>query len=638
MIPAKKRHLPLFMQKSKEILEKYWGFRNFRPLQEDIVDASINGHDVLALLPTGGGKSICFQVPGIAREGITLVVSPLIALMQDQVKNLRKRGIRAQELISGMNYREIDILLDNARFGGIDFLYTSPERLQSALFLERFKNMNVGLIVVDEAHCISEWGHDFRPSYLLIKNLREIHPETPIIAVTATATERVVKDICKQLNLREPIKFEASFLRKNLAYHVELSQNKLREIVDHISSHREETGIVYCQTRKSVKDLTRHLLALKLNAGLYHGGMSKAERAVMLESWLKDEIKIIVCTNAFGMGIDKPDVRYVLHYEFPDNLEAYFQEAGRAGRDEAPAEAKVFYEKSDIIKLKEMIAARFPDAAIIKHTYRALCNYLKIAIGSGKNETYNFDLKDFINKFKLNYLECYNSLKILEMNGDIVFSEGVFHPTKIRIAISNKELYSFQIKYSQYAGFIELVSRSYPGIFDFFYEIDEIEVAKRLKIPKDQVTEILRFLEKHGIMDVSWQSSLPTINFQHERLPDDYLKLAEEVYHKRKNLAEERLLKAIDFLEKETCRIVQLLNYFGQETEKCGNCDVCLRQKRMNEWSGDSVTSLKEFLAVPRTLEEIKVEFSVPGNFLEKILYSLLINKEIKETNGHFSV
>ncbi len=626
------------VKKSLEILKKYWGHDNFRPLQEDIIDSCLNGHDVLALLPTGGGKSVCFQIPGMAREGLTLVISPLIALMQDQVQNLQKKGIRAKELISGMSYREIDILLDNARFGGLDFLYTSPERLQTKLFIERIKLTNLGLIVVDEAHCISEWGHDFRPSYLQIGMLREIHPETPIIAVTATATLKVVDDIVKQLQLNKPEIYEASFLRENIAYNVHKTNTKLNDIVAYIEKHKEQSGIVYCQTRKSVKEVTKALLSLENSVGLYHGGMTKEERKLMLDKWMSGEIKVMVCTNAFGMGIDKGDVRFVLHYEFPDNLEAFFQESGRAGRDENEAESIVYYQESDISALKLSAESRFPPIDEIKRLYRALCSYLKVAIGSGKNETYNLDFKEFVQIFKLKYLESYHGLKMLELNGDIVFSEGVFHPTKIRIAVNNMALYNFQIKNEKYNQFIELIARSYPGIHDFFYQIDEKEIAKRLKLGEGEITSMLQYLEKAGIFDISWQSSLPTLTFEHERLPDDYLRISNEIYHSRKELYFDRLEKAINYLQSDKCRVQQMLNYFGQETEPCGKCDNCEHKDYLKEFPTKEINSLMTFLASPKTIEEIASNFKISQSFTKKILFNMVLKSILMENEGLYSV
>ncbi len=371
------------MSKSLEILECYWGFSAFRELQQEIVESAIYGHDTLALLPTGGGKSICFQVPGIAREGVCLVISPLIALMEDQVANLKKKGIKAELIVSGMSIKEIDIILDNVRFGNVKFLYTSPERLKSRLFIDRVKQMQVGLIAIDEAHCISQWGYDFRPAYLDIANLREIHPEVPVIAVTATATDRVKEDIVNFLKLKKHNYFEGDFARKNLSYEVYHVENKEKAILHIANKFKDYTGIVYCQTRKSTKHIAQLLLANKISASFYHGGLTREKRTQKQEQWIKDEIKVIVATNAFGMGIDKPDVRYVLHYEFPDSLEAFYQEAGRAGRDGLPARTMCFIEEGDIDEIERKVQMRFPPVEEVKRIYRALCNYLQIAIGSG---------------------------------------------------------------------------------------------------------------------------------------------------------------------------------------------------------------------------------------------------------------
>jgi ATP-dependent DNA helicase RecQ len=626
------------MEKSREILKQYWGFEQFRPLQETIVDDSIYGFDVLALLPTGGGKSICFQVPGIAREGITIVISPLIALMQDQVSNLEKRGIKAKAIVSGMSYREIDITLDNARFGGIEFLYTSPERICSKLFQERFKLMNVGLIVVDEAHCISEWGHDFRPSFLEIATLRRFHPDVPIIALTATATEVVREDIIKQLHLKKPKLHEASFERKNLSYEAYLSENKLSKILNHCKSNSGDCGIIYCQTRKSVKDIARILHANHISVGVYHGGMSKEDRETMLNNWMSGKTLVMVATNAFGMGIDKPNVRYVLHYEFPPSLEAYFQEAGRAGRDGENSKAIVYWEKADLDDLRQRFEMKFPPIEKVKLTYRALCNFLKIAIGSGKDETYNFDIKKLCEAFNLDILETYNSFKILELNNDLSFTDGVFHPTKMKYTVGNRELYNFQIKHEKFIGLTTLLSRSYSGIFEQYYEVNENEFCKRLSINSSELEKQIKELEKYGIIEVSWKSSLPSVTLLHERLPDDYLSIAPDVYANRKKFAETKLEAALNYLTENKCRNVQLLSYFGQESESCGTCDVCLSKDLIPNALENTKIRLLDYLKLTRTYADCKKYSAVPEEIFKQALRELLLAELILENDGKFDL
>jgi len=584
------------MSKPIQILEQFWGFNSFRLGQDAIIDDVIYGHDVLALLPTGGGKSICFQVPGYAREGITIVISPLIALMQDQVANLNSRGLRAKAITSGMSYREIDISLDNARFGGLDFLYLSPERLQSSLFIERFKLMNVGLIVVDEAHCISEWGHDFRPSFMKIKTLRDYHPEVPIIALTATATQKTQNDIIDKLELKNVKIHRSAFERKNLEYQSICSENKLHEIIEYILGHPNQTGIVYCQTRKSVKFVARTLHEKKLSIGIYHGGMEREDRSWMLNEWLSGKTKIMIATNAFGMGIDKPNVRYVLHYEFPATLEAYFQEAGRAGRDGEKSVAINFWEEEDIERLERNLALSYPPIDFIKLCYRAICNHLKIAIGSGKDETYPLEINNLCNAFGMPITETFRALKFLEMNGELVFNESFYHPTKVKFAVGNTALYNFQIQNETLLPITTLLLRSYPGIFENFFEINISEFTKRLKMSYVQINNQLKAMEKYGIIDVSWRSDLPTITFLRERLPDDYLEIRADIYHHRKELAELKFNACLHYLEDDKCRAQMLINYFDIASDPCGKCDVC-RSK---------MDSGNEFLLETQILELLK--------------------------------
>lgn len=591
------------MSKSLEILQKYWGYSAFRPMQEEIIESAVYGHDTLALLSTGAGKSICFQVPGLVREGVCLVVSPLIALMEDQVSNLRKKGIKAEFIVSGMTAREIDIILDNVRFGNVKFLYTSPERIKSKLFIERFKLMNVGLIAVDEAHCISQWGFDFRPSYLLISELRTYQPQVPIIALTATATKQVKTDISEKLYLKNFNYFEGDFARTNLSYEVQQSTHKEKDIVEFIFKHPNLSGIVYCQTRKSTKNIAKLLLSQGVTASFYHGGLSKIERTQKQQDWINNKTSVMVATNAFGMGIDKPDVRFVVHHEFPDSLEAYYQEAGRAGRDGNLARSLAFMEEGDVDEIRKNVIARFPSLEQIKLVYRALCSHLGIAIGSGKDESYSFDFKVFLTKYSFDLIETYNSLKILELNETLIFSESALHSTRIKYAVSNITLYNFQLQHDTIDPLITLISRSYTGIFDQFVEIDEKQLLKRLSISQQELKRQLLFLEKNGILEISWRSDLPQVTFLHERLPDDYLTISSEVLFKRKEVALEKMDAVEKYLTVEICRSVQLLNYFGQEGELCGKCDVCLK----NTVSGQSEDVLAKKIQV--ILQEKELTF-----------------------------
>lgn len=618
--------------KSRATLLKYWKYSSFRPQQEEIIDDILAGFDVLALLPTGGGKSICFQVPGLIREGITIVISPLIALMQDQVKNLEERGIRAKALISGMTYREIDILLDNARFDGIDFLYTSPERIQSELFIERFKNMKVGLIVVDEAHCISEWGHDFRPSFLKIKELRIHHPNTPIIALTATATEKVRGDIIDKLGLKKAVIHEASFERKNVSYEIIETENKIERIIS-FCKEKSVTGIIYCQTRKSVKEIARILLANRISCGFYHGGLGNEERKKMLDLWLNEEIKIMVATNAFGMGIDKPNVRFVLHYELPQSLEAYFQEAGRCGRDSEMSRAISFVEQNDSLELKKTVQQKFPDKETVLNTYRALCNYLKLAFGSGKDETFPVDLRELCFNYKLDYKQTYNSFKILELNGNIQFSEGFFQATKVKFIVDNSELYNFQVQYEKYRAFTTLLTRSYSGIFDYPQNIYENEIAKRIGIPEYLLTNYLEELERYAIIYVKYKSDLPTVTFTEERQIDINFELSATAYNDRKNNALDKVNRVIELVKSEACRAKQIIHYFGQDSINCGICDWCKKNESKVKLSEKS---LLQYLSEARTIIVCAEYFFCSEIEINKLLRPLIIKEKVGVENGNY--
>jgi ATP-dependent DNA helicase RecQ len=612
---------------SKEILKKYWGFTSFRPQQEEIVDDVINGHDVLALLPTGGGKSICFQVPGIAREGITLVISPLIALMQDQVQNLRKNGIKAIAITSAMSSREIDIALDNVKFGGFDFLYTSPERIRTPLFIARFKQMNVGLIVVDEAHCISEWGHDFRPSYFSIFELRKLKPNIPMMALTATATKNVQLDIIEKLDLKNVRLHEASFLRENLSYNVFKVSNKLEYLLS-FCIHNKSVGIIYCQTRKSVKEVAKKLIAHNVSCGIYHGGMGGDERATMLNNWLSESITVMVATNAFGMGIDKANVRFVLHYEVPNSLEAYFQEAGRAGRDGKTSQAIALITGKETAEFISQLETKFPLKEKVLHSYVAMCNYLRIAIGSALNETYPIDLKQICQAYELDYITVYNSIKILETAGYFSFSEGFHSPTKLMVTIDHLQVYNFQIQHPNFQEILSLLSRMNSNIFENFQEIREDDIAKKLKKSKKEVINLLESLMRFGVLEIKWNSDLPMITFLRERCTDKDFSLPHAIYKDRKKQAEERMNAMINFLDSPICRSQIVLEYFGQNSHPCGICNNCT--KEAISLKDDTVL---EFLKNEKTIFDLCEYFSSDEESINLVLRKLL-TEEIIRYNG----
>lgn len=622
------------MDKSREILKQYWGHQQFRPLQEDIVDASIYGHDVFAILPTGGGKSICFQVPGIAREGITLVISPLIALMQDQVQNLVSKGINAVMISADMKYREIDIALDNARFGNTQFLYLSPERLKSKLFVERFKAMDIGLIVVDEAHCISQWGHDFRPAYREIAMIRSYHPEVPMMAVTASATEIVKNEIIELLQLRNPKIFIGNTFRPNILYSVQESENKIIDISNYCKERVSETGIIYCSTRKKVKEVVRKLRALNIPAGFYHGGLSSEDRKFMLNSWMNNELKVMVATNAFGMGVDKSDVRYVLHHDIPSSIEAYYQEAGRAGRDGKMAQAILFWESGDLDINRESVLSKFPDAEQLKTTYNALCSYLSIAFGSGEDETYEFDLVDFSKSYNIPISVAFYHLKALQLNERITFSEKSFQPTKIKFAVNNSTLYKFQVNHDSLSPLITLLTRSYPGIFEYFVSINEAEIAKRLKTDSYHLREKFKQLEQFGLIDISYQSNQPRITFQTPRPANLDSPLLSEHYMQRKRVELEKVEAMNTYTLSNDCRSALISAYFDLDPRDCGVCDNCKQKKSATYTTQELKILILEQL--PGTISELTNRNNTEKKQMIKALRELTLEERIVFKDGRY--
>ena len=564
------------MRESVDILKKYWGFDFFRDKQEEIIESVIQGKDTLALLPTGGGKSLCFQVPAMQMDGVCLVISPLIALMQDQVENLKKKGINAIAINSSISKRQIDVALDNAIYGNTKFIYTSPERLKSPIFLARLEKMNINLIAVDEAHCISQWGYDFRPSYLTIVTLKKLKPKVPFLALTATATPDVVIDIQDKLEYKAHHVFKKSFERDNVSYITLETNNKLNRILE-FSKKLNGSGIIYCATRRATKNLCKLLIEHGISANYYHGGLDQKQRTARQDDWVTNRTKIIVATNAFGMGIDKPDVRFVLHYDIPQSIEAYFQEAGRGGRDLKKARAILFYEPKDLGDLKTKTDLKFPPIETIKSIYNAIGNYFQVAFGSGKGESYNFDISEFSDRYNQEIITVYNSLKFLELGGFILLNENSYQPSNLRILVNNYDLYQYQVKDKTLNLIIQFIVRSYMGVFDNYVKIDDYIISKKLKITQQELDKHLSYLHKNEIIDYTPKYKGSKIMYTLERLPDSHFSINPKFYNDRKKDAQVKVNSILEFLENKVCRNQYLLNYFGETKAKaCGICNVCL--------------------------------------------------------------
>lgn len=571
-------------------------------MQEDIINSVLQGNDTLALLPTGGGKSICFQVPALAKEGICIVVSPLIALMKDQVENLVKKGIRAIAITSAMHKKEIDIALDNCVHGAVKFLYLSPERLETEIVKVRLQRMKVNLIAIDESHCISQWGYDFRPSYLKIAALRELLPDVPVLALTATATVDVVKDIQEKLHFKKPNPLQKSFERKNLSYVIVREEDKLARLVK-IATSLKGTGVVYVRNRKKTQEIASYLRSNNIAADFYHAGLDVKTRDTKQNNWMQNKTRVIVCTNAFGMGIDKPDVRFVVHIDLPDSLEAYFQEAGRAGRDEQKAYAILLYNESDKIELQRSVTNNFPSIEEIKQTYQALANFYQLPTGSGAGNTYSFDIVALCETYKLNALTVYNSLKFLEKEGYLSTTEAVFQPSRIKLELSREDLYKFQIASPAFDNFIKLLLRSYSGLFDNFAKINEFDLAKKMHTTRDEIVKRLNHLHKYKVLIYAPQTELPQLTLEQERIDVKNLTLSKENFAFLKQRAIERMEAVINYADgNHKCRSQLLLAYFGEtDTQRCNQCDVCLEEnkKTLHTDEFESISrQMKELLAV----------------------------------------
>lgn len=624
------------MSSPEEVLFKYWGFTSFRPVQEEVVNTVVEGKDVLALLPTGGGKSICFQVPALVKEGICLVISPLIALMKDQVEALNKKGVKASMIFSGMSKRDIDITLDNCIYGDVKLLYISPERIKTDIFIERVKKMPVNLIAVDEAHCISQWGYDFRPAYLEIVKLRELLPDIPFIALTATATESVQADIIEKLQLRSPSLFQKSFVRENLSYSVFEEEDKGRKLLE-ILKQVPGTAIVYVNRRKMAERLAQWLHQKGLRATWYHAGLSNVERDQAQEDWIKDKIRIIVATNAFGMGIDKPDVRLVVHFDLPQNIEAYYQEAGRAGRDEAKAYAVTLFMKSDITVLQQRFEQSHPEVAFMKRVYQSLANYYKIAVGSGQLVSFDFIIEDFTNVYELKPLEAFYAIKKLEEAGFIQLNESFYSPSKLFVRLNQKELYEFQIANEPYDHLIKAILRAYGGeILSNFITIKENKLAGMLQTSVDEVVKKLETLDKLEVLVYDKQKDKPQLVFLTPRFDATALPIDKVKLERRKQTELNKLNKVVAYLENNhLCRTRFLTEYFGEANyTDCGVCDICLANKRKNSPTYDKVLGVKikeKLQSGPLLLEDLMDDASaIEKKEMAEMIRNMLENQELK--------
>lgn len=617
------------MNAQEKLLKKYWGFDSFRPLQEEIIESVMQGHDTLALLPTGGGKSLCYQLPALMREGVCLVVSPLIALMKDQVQQLNDRQIKAACIVSGMGRQVTSGVLGSAVCGELKFLYVSPERLQQGSFIEHFRRMKVSLIAVDEAHCISQWGYDFRPPYLQIASVREYHPEVPLIALTATATPVVADDICQRLKMRDCQRFQSSFVRSNLAYMVLHEGNKNQRLLRIV--HRiEGSGIVYVRSRSGTQTLARFLESSGVAATFYHAGLDVAERDRRQSAWMENRCQVMVATNAFGMGIDKPDVRFVVHMDLPDSLEAYFQEAGRAGRDGNKAYAVLVCDPSDVKRLERDVLSDFPQVQQIRNVYRALCNYYRIPMGGGSDEQQNFDIEEICKAYNFVPREFYSACKILEREGLISIPEREDAYSTVYVPVARDELYRFQVDHQRLGDLLQLIMRMYPGLLDCAVPIDERKIAVRCYCSQLEVVTMLVQLHEMHVIKYHPRPQGPQIYFLSERIDENLICPSAENYAILKEASLRRMKAICDYISNDdVCRSRQLVAYFGEETAvDCGVCDVCLHRQHHPSDLPSAVDALLQ--KTPLSYRQLVQLLSEEGYFnIEETLREMLDRGEV---------
>lgn len=621
----------------RQILTRYWGFTTFKPLQEEIISSVAEGKDTLALMPTGGGKSITYQVPALLKEGICIVITPLIALMKDQVNKLNSLEIKSMAIHSGLSAEEIDIALDNCIYGDYKFLYISPERIATQLFRTRVSRFNINLVAVDEAHCISQWGYDFRPSYLKIVTLRDMIPgNVPFLALTASATPAVADDIMTKLGFREKNMLRTSFERKNISYMVKNVEDKGTWLVSTIQKMKG-SGIVYVRSRKKCKEIAELLVSGGIRADFYHAGLPHEMRDRKQNSWTMGSTRVIVATNAFGMGIDKAEVRFVIHWEMPDSIEEYFQESGRAGRDGKKAYAILLYSSSDRKHLETSLKRKFPPVEKIKDVYEALCNFLRVPEGSGKNNVFDFSIQDFVSKYRLPVIETFNSLNFLQREGYVEFTEEINNPSRVHFVVGRDDLYKFQVANEAFDGFIKLLLRSYTGMFSEFVAINEESLSKKSGLTRDTIYKFLVRLSSLNIIRYIPGKKSALVIFTEERLGRKALMISPENYIEVKDKYIYRVNKIIEYAESHTrCRSVILLDYFGEEADRCGICDVCRERNELDlsKYEFDIILDeIKRVLSGQKyDIRELVGKINLPEEKVVKVVRWLLDhNKIIKD-------